>query len=284
MQLTLSKPAACSHTDWLLLKQIISVGKLLMRGMALPADAAFYAQFSHRPEDGAGAAALQLAAPRLLWQLAQPRAAGSVPGDLISSRPGLSTVAGDGAAPARPAKPLPSSKAERGTEDPDKQQYPRAAAARTAKGFMRLIWHGGDLVAQLNLAPLRMQARAMSGVLNIWKGTAFQGHLARERIRSHSWACAIYARGVWRKVSDDAILTCRTRYWSYSHESLTVQLLWVPGMAPMGSGGVRGGSAPAVHGCAAGERSGGKLVCAAAALTCWPEAAAAAAAARALGR
>lgn len=128
--------------------------------VAPPADAAFHTQFSHQPEDGAGAAALQLAAPRLLWQLAQPRAAGSAPGDLISSRPGLATAAADGAAPAQPAKPRPSGSAERGTERPDMQQYPRAAAARTAKGFTRLVWHGGDLAAQLALAPLRVQARA----------------------------------------------------------------------------------------------------------------------------
>ena len=125
-----------------------------------PADVPFYAQFSHRPEDGAGAAALQLAAPRLLWQLAQPHTAGSTPGDLISSRPGLSTAAADGAAPAQPAKPRLGGSVDRSTERPDMQQYPRAAAAHTAKGFTRLVWHGGDLAAQLTLAPLRVQARA----------------------------------------------------------------------------------------------------------------------------
>ena len=135
-----------------------------MSEVAPPADAAFYTQFSHRPEDGASAAALQLAAPRLLWQLAQPRAAGSAPGDLISSRPGLSTAAADRAKPAQPAKLRPGGSFDRGTERSDMQQYPRAAAAHTAKGFTRLVWEGDDLAAQLTLAPLRVQARAMSGV------------------------------------------------------------------------------------------------------------------------
>ena len=135
--------------------------------LAPPADAAFYAQFSHRPEDGAGAAAAQLAAPRLLWQLAQPRAAGSTLSDLISSRPGMSTAAADGAAPAQPAKLRPGgsgNRGNRGTERPDMQQYPRAAAAHTVKGFTRLVWQSGDLAAQLTLAPMRVQARAMSDV------------------------------------------------------------------------------------------------------------------------
>lgn len=64
--------------------------------------------------------------------------------------PGLSTAAADGAAPAQPAKLRPGSsvnRGNRGTERPDMQQYPRAAAAHTVKGFTRLVWQSGDLAA-----------------------------------------------------------------------------------------------------------------------------------------
>ena len=121
----LSQFAAELHVKLAAVKHTIPARKMLMCRLAPPADAAFYAHFSHRPEDGAGAAAVQLAAPRLLWQLAQPRAAGSMPSDLISSRPGLSTAAADGAAPAQPVKRRPGgsvNRGDRGTERPDMQQ------------------------------------------------------------------------------------------------------------------------------------------------------------------
>ena len=144
----------CGKTD--------DLSKQAAEGLCAPtADAAFHARFSHRPEDGAGIAALQLTTPRLLWQLAQPRAIHSMTNDQISSRQALATAA-DGLAPALPAKLRPGGSMDRGMEGSD--MHLRAASAHTGKGFTRLVWDGGDLAAQMTLMPLRVQARGTSSV------------------------------------------------------------------------------------------------------------------------